>query len=76
MLEGWYAERKQQLDRSIAATVTNGNLYTTGSLVKIFFRDWLLRFLQQIPFFRKQLELDPRADGMVRYKWGNGLFAR
>ena len=73
MLEGWCAERKQQLDRSIAATVTNGNLCTSRSLVKIFFRDWLLWFLQQIPFCRKQLELGPRIHGMVRYKWVKGM---
>lgn len=73
MLEGWCAERKQQLDRSIAATVTNGNLCTTRSLAKIFFRDWLLWFLQQIPSFRKELELGPRAGGMVRSKWIRGM---
>lgn len=73
LLDGWSAERKQQLDRSIADTVTNGDLCTTRSAVKIFLRDWTLWFLQQIPPCRRYLELGPRTQGMVKYSWRNGM---
>ncbi|ETN37465.1 uncharacterized protein HMPREF1541_07087 [Cyphellophora europaea CBS 101466] len=73
VISSWYTERKQQLEVSIANTVTNGNLCTTRNQVTIFFRDWILWFMQQFPAWRKQLELGPRVDGMVRYKWAPGM---
>ncbi|KAK7178052.1 putative monooxygenase [Paraphaeosphaeria sporulosa] len=40
LFEGWYTERKQQLDKSLASTIENGSYVTQADPVKIFFRDW------------------------------------
>ncbi|KIX10084.1 uncharacterized protein Z518_01165 [Rhinocladiella mackenziei CBS 650.93] len=73
LFTGWYLERKQQLDRSLAATVVNGNFTTARNPVKIFIRDWVLWFMQLIPSVRHKLELGPRAEGMIKYKWAPGM---
>ncbi|KAI1612263.1 putative monooxygenase [Exophiala viscosa] len=73
LFNGWCLERKQQLDRSIAVTVANGNLTTARSPLKIFVRDWILCFMRLVPSFRRKIELGPRALGMVRYQWKDGM---
>ncbi|KAJ9603784.1 hypothetical protein H2200_011970 [Cladophialophora chaetospira] len=73
IFNGWFLERKQQLDRSLASTVANGNLTTARNPLKIFLRDWSLWMMQLIPAWRHQLELGPRALGMVRYKYTKGM---
>ncbi len=40
LFEGWYLERKQQLDKSLASTVRNGDLVNGKSLTQIFIRNW------------------------------------
>lgn len=45
LLAGWYTERKQQLERSLAATVENGGYVTEGNKLKTFVRDWKLWLL-------------------------------
>ena len=72
LLEGWYLERKQQLDKSLQSTVENGNYVTEASPVRVFIRDWYLWLLQQVPSWRHWLELGNRRDGMVQYE-GEGL---
>ncbi|KAF2094411.1 FAD/NAD(P)-binding domain-containing protein [Rhizodiscina lignyota] len=66
---GWYSERKQQLDDSLAATVENGNYVTATDPLQIFIRDWSLWFMQLIPSWRHWLELGGRRDGMTKYRW-------
>jgi len=73
LFNGWCLERKQQLDRSIAATVANGDLTTARSPIKIFFRDWILWFMQLVPSWRHKLRLGPRANGMGRYNYTEGM---
>lgn len=73
ILRGWYVERKQQLEHSLASTVRNGEFVTNGDPWKAFLRDWLLWGIQLIPSWRRHLERGPRADGMIRYKHQKGL---
>ncbi|OCT50659.1 hypothetical protein CLCR_07350 [Cladophialophora carrionii] len=73
LFHGWFLERKQQLDRSLASTVVNGNLTTARNPVKIFLRDWVLWLMQLVPPWRHRLELGPRADGMGRYRYTSGM---
>ncbi|KIW16621.1 hypothetical protein PV08_03809 [Exophiala spinifera] len=73
LFSGWCLERKQQLDISIASTVANGELTTARNPIKVFVRDWILWFMQLIPSLRRKLELGPRSEGMVRYKYVDGM---
>ncbi|OAL35503.1 hypothetical protein AYO20_05122 [Fonsecaea nubica] len=73
LFNGWFLERKQQLDHSLAATVANGNLTTARNPAKIFFRDWILWLMQLVPSSRHKLELGPRVYGMNRYAFNTGM---
>ena len=73
LLDGWYCERKQQLDKSLAATIVNGRLCTEANTWIFAFIIVLLRLIQLIPAGRHWLELGPRREGMTRYKWQDGL---
>lgn len=69
----WYVERKQQLERSLAATIRNGEFVTESNWLKIMIRDTTLWLMQLIPSWRRQLEMGHRAEGMVRYKYEPGI---
>lgn len=73
IIKSWYLERKQQLERSLAATIQNGEYVTERNPVKAFMRDWSLWLVQMIPSWRRELEKGPRAAGMTRYKHQPGL---
>ena len=73
LLDGWYRERKQQLDESLAATIVNGRLCTEANSWIFAFIKLLIRFIQLFPAGRHWLELGPRREGMTRYKWQDGL---
>lgn len=73
LFQGWYLERKQQLERSLAATIANGNYCNEPSRIKAFVRNWLLWAIQLVPSWRRQLELGPRAQGMTKYDWARGM---
>jgi hypothetical protein len=73
VLAAWYTERKQQLEMSLAATVQNGRYVTESDPVKSFIREWHMWALQLLPPLRKGVELGARAQGMVRYKYEQGL---
>lgn len=73
VIRAWYVERKQQLDRSLAATIRNGEYVTESDPWKAFVRDWSLWFLQLIPSWRREMEKGSRAEGMIRYKHQQGL---
>jgi hypothetical protein len=73
LLSGWYAERKQQLERSLASTIENGKFVTESSPVKIFFRNWYLWLLQLIPSQRHWLEMGARRYGMIKYEYKPGM---
>jgi 2-polyprenyl-6-methoxyphenol hydroxylase-like FAD-dependent oxidoreductase len=72
LFQGWYSERKQQLDKSLRSTVENGNYVTESSNIKVFLRDWYLWLIQLIPSWKHWLQLGIRRDGMVRYQWQEG----
>src|ERR1700753_3164164 len=63
LLEGWYKERKQQLDRSLAATVENGEFVNERRALMIFFRETYLYLVRLIPSWRRQLEQGARRHG-------------
>lgn len=71
LLRGWYLERKQQLEHSLAATIRNGEFVTNAGLVKAFVRDWVMWAMQQVPSWKRQMENGGR--GTVRYQHASGL---
>lgn len=73
LLRGWYIERKQQLERSLAATIQNGKYVTESNPVKVLFRDWYLWGVQLVPSWRRELEKGPRAFGTTQYQFSQGL---
>jgi len=73
VLRAWYLERKQQLERSLAATIQNGEFVTQRDPLRVFVRDWSLWFIQLLPRWRRTLEKGPRAAGMIRYNYQPGL---
>jgi hypothetical protein len=73
LLSGWYSERKQQLERSLAATIENGAFVTEKNPVKIVFRNWYLWLLQLIPKQKHRLEMGPRRFGMIEYEYQRGM---
>ena len=73
VIKTWYLERKQQLDRSLAATIQNGEYVTESDPLRIFVRDWSMWLYQLIPSWRRELEKGPRAQGMIRYKHQPGM---
>ena len=73
VLRAWYTERKQQFDRSLAATIRNGEFVTNASLWKAFLRDWGLWVLQLSSYMKHTLSRGARNDGMIKYKSAPGL---
>ncbi|KAL4806494.1 hypothetical protein BDV18DRAFT_152025 [Aspergillus unguis] len=73
ILTAWYQERKQQLDKSLATTVRNGDMVNTKSVLQGLLRDWSLWAMQCIPSLKHWLELGPRAEGPVQYTHAPGL---
>ncbi|KAI4121175.1 MAG: hypothetical protein LQ338_006523 [Usnochroma carphineum] len=73
LLTGWYVERKQQLDKSLAATVENGAYVCEANRLKILVRDWYLWALQLVPSWKHWLEMGQRRDGMTRYTYEEGV---
>lgn len=73
LFSAWYGERKQQLERSLASTIENGDFVTARNPVKIFFRDWHLWLLQLVPSLRHQLQLGNRREGLTRYRYQPGM---
>jgi 2-polyprenyl-6-methoxyphenol hydroxylase-like FAD-dependent oxidoreductase len=71
--ESWYNERKQQLERSLNATVENGYFVTEGNPIKAFTRDWTYWAIQKVPYIRRWLEQGQRRYGMTRYVYQEGM---
>lgn len=71
LLEGWYLERKQQFDQSLAATVRNGELVTNSDPYKALARDWALWAIQLIPSWKRQLQ--KMSQPGIRYQHSPGL---
>lgn len=69
----WYTERKQQLERSLAATVRNGEYVTESDPFKVFIREWYMWAIQFIPSYRREIQLGARAGGMTKYRHSEGL---
>jgi hypothetical protein len=73
LFRGWYTERKQQLEWSLASTIQNGNYCNEPSKFKAFLRNWYLWSIQLIPSWRYNLELGSRAAGMTKYLYSPGV---
>ncbi|KAL3479423.1 hypothetical protein BJX99DRAFT_255679, partial [Aspergillus californicus] len=73
ILRAWYRERKQQLERSLAATVENGKLVTEGNAIKVALRNTVFAILQLVPSWRRWCEKGARRDGMARYAYEDGF---
>jgi len=73
VLAAWYTERKQQLEKSLAVTIRNGEYVTEKDPVKAFVRDWYLWAVQLVPSWRRELEKGPRGEGMSRYRYESGM---
>jgi hypothetical protein len=69
LLQGWYTERKQQLDHSLASTIENGAYVCETDPLKIFVRDWYLWGMQLVPSWKRWLEQGNRKEGLTRYEW-------
>ncbi|KAK3182233.1 hypothetical protein K4F52_006410 [Lecanicillium sp. MT-2017a] len=72
-MAGWYSERKQQLEASLASTIKNGNMVNNSNPWKILVRDWGLWLLQMIPTMKQWIELGPRMAGRMRYTYEPGM---
>lgn len=73
VLAGWYLERKQQLETSLASTVRNADMVNNKSPFVIFFRDWGFWLLQLIPSIRKKLQLGARSYRPTQYQYEPGM---
>ncbi|KAK0258102.1 hypothetical protein LTR35_018193, partial [Friedmanniomyces endolithicus] len=73
LLRAWYMERKQQFEHSLASTIRNGEFVTNGDPWKAFFRDWMFWGINLIPSWRRYFEKGPRAEGMIRYEFQDGM---
>ncbi|KAJ5707410.1 monooxygenase [Penicillium malachiteum] len=73
LFEGWYLERKQQLDKSLRVTVRNGDMVNGKGSIPIFVRDWGLWLIQQVPSWKHWLERGPRGEPPTQYKHSPGL---
>lgn len=73
LLAGWAAERKQQLERSLASTIENGNFCNEPSRIKAFIRNWYLWACQLIPSWKHDLQLGARREGMTKYDHAPGM---
>jgi hypothetical protein len=73
VLEAWYMERKQQLEKSLASTIENGKFVTEANPFKIFLRTCYLFIMNLVPKWRHELHLGRRKEGLVRYQYSPGM---
>lgn len=73
VLTAWYQERKQQLDRSLATTIRNGQYVTENNAFKIFQRSWYFWLVQLVPSWKHDMQQGPRKEGLVRYNYSTGM---
>ncbi|KAJ5125209.1 monooxygenase [Penicillium atrosanguineum] len=69
LFKGWYLERKQQLDASLASTIRNGDMVNGTGLKHTFIRNWALWLIQLIPSWKHFLERGPRSSGAIQYSY-------
>ncbi|KAK5052037.1 hypothetical protein LTR84_002841 [Exophiala bonariae] len=73
LLTAWYMERKQQLEKSLAATIVNGAYVTEADPIKVFLREWYMWAVQLVPSWKREIQKGPRAAGMTKYRYMNGF---
>lgn len=57
----------------MAATLRNGEYVTESDPIKVFIREWVMWAIQLVPSWKREVELGPRAEGMIRYRGAPGL---
>ncbi|KAI9712045.1 MAG: hypothetical protein M1820_001754 [Bogoriella megaspora] len=72
LFQGWEQERKQQFNRSLAATIRNGEMFSGNNFFKTMFRDWSLWLTQLVPSWRRALDKGTRS-AMVKYQYAPGM---
>jgi hypothetical protein len=72
LLHGWCLERKDQLDKSLAATVENGRYCNESSPWRDYVRDTYMWLVQLYPPWKRQLEQGARRYGMTQYAFESG----
>ncbi|KAJ6090284.1 hypothetical protein N7486_009099 [Penicillium sp. IBT 16267x] len=72
VLSAWYEERKQQLERSLAATIANGKFVSESNPLKVLWRTVYFWFMHMVPSWRDDVRRGQRKDGMVRYENSSG----
>lgn len=72
LLAAWYLERKQQLEKSLAATIVNGEYVTEADPIKVFVREWYMWAVQLVPSWKREIRKGSRAGGMTKYRYANG----
>ncbi|KAK5686546.1 hypothetical protein LTS10_002666 [Elasticomyces elasticus] len=72
LFEGWYKERKQQLEVSLAATVYNGSIVTEANPLKILLRDTYMWAVQLVPSWKRQLQAGLEKP-VCRYEYQPGM---
>ena len=73
LFSAWSQERKQQLERSLAAPVENGRYVTEHNPCRILLRDTYLWLVQLVPSWKRWLEQGARRNGMYRYTYQPGM---
>jgi hypothetical protein len=73
LLQGWCLERKDQLDKSLAATVENGRYCNESSPLRDLIRDTYMWLVQLYPPWKRQLEQGARRYGMTHYAYKPGM---
>ena len=73
LLQRWCLERKDQLDKSLAATVENGRYCNEASPWRDVVRDTYMWLVQLYPSWKRQLEQGARRHGMTQYTYKAGM---
>jgi hypothetical protein len=73
ILSSWFRERQQQLNMSLEKTIQNGKLCTEGNTWRFWSLKLIFSVMRMIPPLNRILEKGPRAKGMIRYEWQEGL---
>ena len=71
LLDGWEAERKDQITRVLKFTMERGAIFDESNPVKIFCRDWLLWLLQRTPIVKGIMNEEGKT--LPEYKYNLGM---
>ncbi|KAJ3538382.1 hypothetical protein NM208_g5926 [Fusarium decemcellulare] len=73
ILASWYMERKQQLEKSLRATIENGEFVNEKNPAKILLRTCFFWIMSFIPGWSHRMRLGQRREGMTKYQHEPGM---